>query len=86
MENVYAFKPVVKRNPSIPNQTSSFENEFNFCNFNDGYDENDLKKLDVIHVCMFPLTDSFQETAILDLYTYLLQVNKSDHKKCYFLK
>ena len=23
LENVYAFKPVVKRNPSIPNQTSS---------------------------------------------------------------
>jgi len=47
LENVYAFKPVVKRNPSIPNQTSSFENEFNFCNFNDGYDENDLKKFEI---------------------------------------
>ena len=41
-DNVYAFKPTVQRNASVPNQSSTFENEFNFCNFNEGYDENDL--------------------------------------------
>ena len=38
-DNVYAFKPIVKRTASVPNQSSYFENEFNFCNFNEGYDE-----------------------------------------------
>ena len=41
-DNVYAFKPTVQRNASVPNQSSTFENEFNFCNFNEGYGENDL--------------------------------------------
>ena len=41
-DNVYAFKPTVQRNASVPNQSSTFENEFNFCNFNEGYGENNL--------------------------------------------
>ena len=45
-DNVYAFKPIVKRTASVPNQSSYFENEFNFCNFNEGYDENDLQKFE----------------------------------------
>ena len=32
LNNVFAFKPTVMRNASVPNQTNSFENEFNFCN------------------------------------------------------
>ena len=35
-DNVYAFKPTVQRTASVPNQSSYFENEFNFCNFNEG--------------------------------------------------
>ena len=45
-DNVYAFKPTVKRTASVPNQSSYFENEFNFCNYNEGYGENDLQQFE----------------------------------------
>ena len=45
-DNVYAFKPTVKRTASVPNQSSYFENEFNFCNYNEGYGVNDLQQFE----------------------------------------
>ena len=43
LNNVFAFKPTVMRNASVPNQTNSFENEFNFCDFNEGFGSSDLE-------------------------------------------
>jgi len=59
-DNVYAFKPIVKRTASVPNQSSTFENEFNFCNYNEGYGESDLEKFEM------DFTNFLDETEVKD--------------------
>ena len=60
LNNVFAFEPTVMRNASVPNQTDTFENEFNFCDFNEGFGSNDLE------IFQAEFADFLDETEVRD--------------------
>ena len=41
-DNAYPFAPTSRRNPSIQGESDTFEAQFAFCNYKDGYSANDL--------------------------------------------
>ena len=57
-EDVYAFKPTVKRQPSVINDDNAFENEFNFCNYNEGYGEQDLADFETQFAAFMDASDA----------------------------
>ena len=42
LDNVYLFGWTIGQYPKVENDTGSFVNSFNFCNYNEGYSEADL--------------------------------------------